>query len=239
MTRASTISLIVPVLNEAEQIERRLKRLQALRLKGFALLVVDGGSHDGSAELAWPLADEVLVAPRGRALQMNAGANSSRSDWLIFLHLDTHLTDAAVAALLATAEDPQVRWGWFDVAFDNPRWWFRLIAACMNRRARLTRVCTGDQTLFVRRELFTALDGFPELPLMEDVAISKLLRKQAAPTVLATRVRTSSRRWEEKGTIVTVLLMWRLRLLYFLGVSPDRLARHYYPVAQSAAEERS
>jgi len=238
MTQAATLSVIVPVLNEAGQIERRLKKLQPLRQKGFELLVVDGGSSDGSAELARPLADKVLSAPRGRALQMNAGAGKARSDWLVFLHLDTQLSEEAEEALMLASRDRQVSWGWFDVALDNPRWQFRMIAACMNLRARLTRVCTGDQTLFVRRELFSSLGGFPELPLMEDVAISKLLRKRADPTVLGTRVTTSSRRWEDKGTLSTVLLMWRLRLLYFLGVSPDRLVRRYYPAASVAPEEQ-
>lgn len=237
MSQAATISVIVPVLNEAEQIAQRLERLQPLRHKGFELLVVDGGSHDGSAELARPLADEVLVTGRGRALQMNAGAGAAKCDWLVFLHLDTELSEAAEAALLAVARDSRINWGWFDVALDNPRWPFRVIAGCMNLRARLTRVCTGDQTLFVRRELFSLLGGFPAVPLMEDVAISKLLRKQAAPCVLGARVTTSSRRWENQGIVATVLLMWRLRLLYFLGVSPERLVQRYYPAANAAQEE--
>lgn len=239
MSQATTFSVIVPVLNEAAHITQRLERLQPLRHKGFELLVVDGGSTDGSAELAQPLADKVLVTARGRALQMNAGARVATADWLLFLHLDTGLSDAAEAALHAAVRDSRISWGWFDVALDSPRWPFRVIAGCMNLRARLTRVCTGDQTLFVRRELFSMLGGFPAIPLMEDVAISKLLRKQAAPCVLAARVTTSSRRWEDKGTVATVLLMWRLRLLYFLGVSPDRLVQRYYPAASAAAEEQS
>lgn len=234
MKPSPLFSLIIPVLNEAGQIESRLKALQRLREQGFELLVVDGGSTDGSQELARPLVDELLVSPPGRARQMNTGAASANGDWLVFLHLDTTLPDTADASLAALSSSGAGEWGWFDVRLDNTRWPYRLIGSCMNLRARLTRVCTGDQTLVVRSTVFNELGGFPPLPLMEDVAMSKLLRRRTRPRVLQPPVTTSSRRWERQGYLRTIVLMWRLRLLYFLGVSPERLVRLYYPETTSA-----
>lgn len=207
----------------------RLSRLQVFREQGVEVIVIDGGSTDGSQELAGPLVDKLLVSGRGRALQMNTGAESAQGEWLVFLHLDTELPELALSVLRQATADATCSWGWFDVEMENRAWPFRMIAACMNARARVTRVCTGDQTLFVQRSLFSAVGGFPAIPLMEDVAISKLLRSRARPAVLDSRVRTSSRRWEKHGILRTILLMWRLRLLYFLGVEPERLLRRYYP----------
>lgn len=230
-------SLIIPVRNEAAQIERRLRELQALREQGFEVLVVDGDSSDQSMALAGPLVDKLLAAKPGRAAQMNVGAEAASGDWLIFLHLDTGLPGQAAQLLTQIANQERSLWGWFDVRLDNTRWPYRLIAASMNLRARITRVCTGDQTLFVRRDFFWAQQGFPDLPLMEDVAISKRLRARARPTVLRPPVTTSSRRWEQNGVLATILLMWRLRFLYFLGVGPERLARYYYPDMAPRTEE--
>ena len=237
MKQQIQFSLVVPVLNEAGQIESRLQLLQPLRQKGFELLVVDGGSTDGSVELARPLVDQLLTSKAGRALQMNAGAAAANGEWLLFLHLDTSLPMSVESTLDRLREDPTSLWGWFDVRLDNPGWPYRLIANCMNVRARATRVCTGDQTLFVRNSLFRKLGGFPEFPLMEDIAMSKLLRSHARPRVLRPPVTTSSRRWEQNGYLATILLMWRLRLLYFLGVSPGRLVKLYYPAAANQPEK--
>ncbi len=239
MTAAQQLSVVIPVLNEAQLIEERLQRLQPLRAQGAELLVVDGGSDDESREKALPLADKVLRSQRGRARQMNYGAAEACGDWLLFLHLDTELPAPACASLLAELARPGVQWGWFDVQLDNPRWPYRMIATAMNLRARVTRVCTGDQSVFVRRNLFSRVGGFPVLPLMEDVAFSKQLRRQAAPRVLGSRVTTSSRRWEKHGVARTILLMWRLRLLYFLGVSPAKLVAQYYPENGSMRREQS
>jgi rSAM/selenodomain-associated transferase 2 len=222
-------SLIVPVLDEAAQIQQRLEPLQDLRQCGHEVIVVDGGSVDGSLPLAQSLADRILTVARGRARQMNAGARVASNEWLLFLHLDTELPESAAQIMANDIAASGREWGWFDVQLANPGWPYRVIAWHMNRRARLTRVCTGDQALFVRRCCFEALGGFPDLPLMEDVALSKRLRRRSAPLVLSAPVTTSARRWEQHGVLRTVLLMWRLRLLYWLGVSPERLVNHYYP----------
>ena len=221
-------SLIVPVLDEAPEIQLRLTALQELRQQGHELIVVDGGSSDGTAALALPLADQVLTAPAGRARQMNAGAAVATGEWLLFLHLDTQLPAAAMALLSTGIPASGREWGWFDVRLGNTAWPYRVIAWHMNRRARLTRVCTGDQALFVRRSVFQELGCFPDLPLMEDVAFSKSLRRHGQPLVVSAPVTTSARRWEQHGLVSTVLLMWRLRLLYWLGVSPNRLVTYYY-----------
>ena len=221
------ISVILPVLNEAACISRRLRQLHAFRRQGHELIVADGGSSDDTVALAGPLADRVLTGARGRALQMNQAAAVAGGDILLFLHADTQLPEAAAALVEAALEN--AGWGWFDVRLDNPARHYRVIAWCMNRRARITRVCTGDQALFVKRELFVEIGCFPEIPLMEDVAISKRLRKRAASAVIDAVAVTSSRRWEQRGVSATVLLMWKLRLLYFSGVSPVRLVRFYYP----------
>lgn len=228
MPQMTHFSLIIPVLNEAPELQLRLEALQRLREQGHEVIVVDGGSHDGSPALARPLADLMLTARAGRAAQMNTGAAAASKDWLLFLHLDTQLPSSAPELLSAGIAASGREWGWFDVQLANTGWPYRVIAWHMNRRARLTRVCTGDQALFVQRAGFQVLGGFPELPLMEDVAISKLLRRRSPPLVVSAPVITSARRWERHGVLNTVLLMWRLRLLYWLGVSPDRLVSQYY-----------
>lgn len=225
----NTLSLVLPVRDEAALIRVQLDRLQGYRAAGHEIIVVDGGSTDGTAELTEGLVDRCEVGAAGRSLQMNQGAAQARGDVLLFLHADTQLppnADELIAAALASGEG---RWGWFDVRLSNPRLSYRLIAAFMNRRARLTSVCTGDQALFVDRALFQEIGGFPQLPLMEDIAISKRLRAKGRPVRPAGLATASSRRWEEKGLIKTVLLMWWLRLLYFVGVRPQRLLGMYYP----------
>ncbi|MDA1372049.1 MAG: TIGR04283 family arsenosugar biosynthesis glycosyltransferase [Proteobacteria bacterium] len=222
------LSIIVPVLNEAPLIIRQLRALQPYRERGVELVVVDGGSSDHTVKLSEPLADRVVVAKPGRAHQMNRGAELATGNLLLFLHIDSGLPERAVDFIYAEGESEKPCWGWFDVRLSNPAFIYRVIAACMNRRARLTRVCTGDQALFVSRGLFKEIGGFPEIPLMEDIAISKRLRRSVAPRVGPLRVTASSRRWEKQGILRTVMLMWKLRLLYFLGVSPEKLVARYY-----------
>ena len=222
------VSIIVPVLDEASLVEEALGRLQGARRAGCQLIVVDGGSGDGSPGLARPLADEVLLGLPGRAQQMNLGAAAADGELLLFLHIDTALPPDFLARLAEVWRGAERSWGWFPVLLDNPAMAYRVISGFMNWRARLTRVCTGDQALFVGRRLFAKVGGFPMLPLMEDVAMSKLLRRRAAPAVAGAVAVTSSRRWEKHGLLRTVGLMWYLRLLYFLGVSPARLHRQYY-----------
>jgi len=191
------------------------------------VIVVDGGSRDATRALAAPLADRVIEAPRGRASQMNAGARECGGDILVFLHADSALPpnalDAIGAGLKRTARD----WGRFDVAIAGADPLLSLVALLMNARSRLTGVATGDQAIFVRREAFDAIGGFPEIPLMEDVAISKKLLGRTRPLALEDRVVTSGRRWERHGTMRTIFLMWRLRMAYALGADPRRLARRY------------
>ena len=180
------------------------------------MLVVDGGSTDGTADLAKGFCDRVITAPRGRATQMNAGAREARGDILLFLHADTRLPEKFVL------ENPV--WGRFDVRIEGRHPLLKVIAWSMNLRSRLTGIATGDQAIFVRRDAFP---GFPELPLMEDIAFSKLMKRRAPPVCLRAKVVTSGRRWESRGVLRTILLMWRLRALYAMGTSAAELARRY------------
>jgi rSAM/selenodomain-associated transferase 2 len=220
------ISLIIPVLDEAPCIEAALGLLQGLRGPGAEVIVVDGGSRDATRALASPLADRVIDAPRGRASQMNAGARAARGDALVFLHADTALPDGAQGAIeraLASGRD----WGRFDVAIDGSAALLACVAFMMNARSRLTGIATGDQAIFVRRATFIAAGGYPDIPLMEDVALSRRLKRFSSPACLRERVVTSGRRWERHGTLRTIFLMWRLRLAYALGTDPRSLARRY------------
>lgn len=223
---SQTISIIIPLLNEAAQIVERLHDLQDLRER-CQLIVVDGGSDDASPDLARPLADKLLQGPRGRARQMNLGAATAQGEYLLFLHADTRLPSNAVTALLQAQADG-FQWGRFDVAFDNPRPIFKLIAWLMNWRSRLTGIATGDQAMFVNRQAFQAIGGFPEIALMEDIAISAQLLRLGRPCCIAKCVVTSARRWQKNGVWSTILLMWRLRLQYFFGADPDNLVMSYY-----------
>lgn len=219
------ISVIVPVLDEGQLIEAALSELQPLRGRGHEVIVVDGGSSDATLALAQPLADRVVSASRGRALQMNAGAHAATGDALLFLHADTRLPERA-DALVARALETHA-WGRFDVRIDSARPMLAVVGCMMNLRSRLTGIATGDQGMFVTRRAFEKAGGFPSIALMEDVAFSVTLKRGGAPACLEARVTTSGRRWEQRGVLQTILLMWRLRLLYFLGTDPARLARIY------------
>jgi rSAM/selenodomain-associated transferase 2 len=220
------LGVVMPVLDEAGTLTARLRALQPLRRRGVLLVVVDGGSQDGTPAIAREHADLVLNAPRGRAAQMNAGAAACPAEVLLFLHADTALPDQADALVRRATRDPSA-WGRFDVRIDSPRRALRLVEHMMNLRSRWTGIATGDQAMFVRRELFEQVGGFPDLPLMEDIALSRLLKRHARPVCIRQRVSTSARRWERHGVWRTVLLMWRLRLAYFLGADPRRLAIRY------------
>jgi len=222
-----TLSIVVPVLNEATAIGHTLGALRTWRAAGDEVLVVDGGSADETVACASALASRVLVAPRGRARQMNAGAALARGACLVFLHADTVPAPDCRDALLAALADPRHRWGRFDVRLSGRHPAFRVIETLMNTRSRVTGIATGDQAIFVERALFDAVGGFPDIALMEDVALSRALKRVARPVALHARVVTSSRRWETRGIVRTVLLMWSLRAAYALGADPDRLARWY------------
>ncbi len=225
-TERPLLSLILPVLDEAATLPAQLARLQDLRRRGAEVLVVDGGSADETPILAQPLVDRLIAAPRGRATQMNAGAGAARGQVLLFLHADTTLPPAA-DALIHAAIAAGAAWGHFDVRIDARHPLLRLVERMMNWRSRLSGIATGDQGIFVRHDIFTRLGGFPELPLMEDIAFSKLLKRIARPACLRAQVLTSGRRWEKHGVLRTIVLMWRLRASYFLGADPRRLAIRY------------
>ena len=221
------LSVIVPVLNEAAVIELSLASLQTLREHGAELILVDGGSSDATVSLASSLVDRSLVSSRGRAMQMNAGAAVACAEVLLFLHADTRLPADAMQAILDGLATSAKAWGRFDVCIEGQPFMLRVIAAMMNWRSRLTGIATGDQAIFVRKADFLAVRGFPALALMEDIAISRCLGHRSAPLCLRQKVRTSGRRWSNAGVWRTILLMWRLRLLYWLGVSPEKLLKEY------------
>lgn len=223
-----TVSIIIPVLDEGAQIAACLSALAPLRQAGHEIIVIDGGSTDATVEQAQAFADRVIVSERGRARQMNAGAAIARHDQLLFLHADTRLPEAAVEAI-ATALRQGRCWGRFDVQIEPFDWLLGIVAWSMNLRSRLTGVATGDQAIFVTRQAFDAVGGYPDIALMEDLALSERLKRMGRPACLRARVVTSARRWREHGRLRTIVKMWRLRLAYRLGVDPDRLAREYYP----------
>ncbi|MEO7337688.1 MAG: TIGR04283 family arsenosugar biosynthesis glycosyltransferase [Caldimonas sp.] len=227
------LSIVMPVLDEAPIVESALRQLAGLRAAGVEVIVVDGGSRDATAAVALPLADRVVATARGRARQMNAGAAVARGDVFLFLHADTVLPNDAVAAIEAalggdgTGHRPRALWGRFDVRITGGGPMLAIVAMMMNARSRLTGIATGDQAIFVERGAFAAAGGFPDQPLMEDIELSNRLRLIGRPACLRERVATSGRRWQSRGVWPTILLMWRLRLLYRLGVAPERLARSY------------
>ena len=218
------LSIIMPVLDEAAGIEAALGLLAPYRARGIEVIVVDGGSSDNTIELSRALADQVLTAPRGRSLQMNAGAAGARGEVFLFLHADTRLPDHADVHVLDGLGRSGRVWGRFDVRFDRG---LALVARMMNARSRLTAIATGDQAIFVTRAAFARVGGFPPIALMEDLALSARLKRIGRPLALRACVTTSGRRWRQNGTLRTVLLMWRLRLRYFLGADPAKLARQY------------
>ena len=221
------LTVIVPTLNEAEGVVAHLTALQPLRRRGSEVIVVDGGSWDDTAKLAAPLADRVISGRRGRASQMNAGATHARGDVLLFLHADTRLPESADSLLTTELGHTRRPWGRFDVTIDGTHPLLPIVAWFMNRRSRLTGIATGDQAIFVRREAFVIVGGFPEIPLMEDIALSRRLKCLGRPLCLSEHVTTSGRRWEKRGVLRTIVLMWRLRARYCLGADPSRLAQAY------------
>ena len=229
----STLSIIVPTLNEAAGIVAQLMSLQPLRGRGVQVIVVDGGSSDGTAGLASPLVDAVASAARGRAVQMNAGAGLARGEVLLFLHADTRLPESADLLVGDALADEQRTWGRFDVAIEGVHPLLRVVAWSMNQRSRLTGIATGDQAMFVRRSAFERVGGFPDLPLMEDIALSRRLKRLGRPLCLRARVMTSARRWVRLGVLRTIVLMWALRVGYWLGVDPRRLAKAYASVPRA------
>ena len=223
------ISFIIPVLNDAQALGKLLPQLQHHREQGHEIIIVDGGSADGSLTVARAHADRVLMTGTGRGRQMNLGAEHARHDILVFLHADSLFPASGADSIIDALGDPDCHWGRFNVRLDQPGPVYSLIGNMMNLRSRLSGVATGDQGIFVRKTAFHAAGGYQVIPLMEDVALSKELRAHSRPACLPDILVTSGRRWRDRGVIRTVLLMWYLRLAYACGADAARLARYYYP----------
>ena len=221
------LSIVMPVLNEVAELVGALQALAELRRAGAELVVVDGGSDDDTVAMCQAAADLVLIAPRGRARQMNAGAHAASGQWLLFVHADTRLPPGALALVAGQLSDGRHNWGRFDVHIAGRSALLPVIAACMNQRSRLSGIATGDQAIFVRRQVFEVVGGYPDQPLMEDIELSRRLGRLGPPACLCERVTTSGRRWDQRGAWRTITLMWRLRLLDWLGVPAERLALAY------------
>ena len=223
------LAVVMPVLDEAAGIEAALMALAPLRARGARVVVADGGSADDTPARARRFGGvEVIEAARGRAAQMNAGAQAaSGARVLLFLHADTTLPPDADRLIEQALAGGRHVWGRFDVRIAGRPRMLRVVAACMNVRSRWSGIATGDQALFMTRAAFDAIGGFPEQPLMEDIEMSKRLRTLSRPACLRERVITSGRRWESRGVWATIVLMWRLRWAYWRGASPQVLARRY------------
>jgi rSAM/selenodomain-associated transferase 2 len=223
----SKLSIIMPVLDEGEGIGATLDALANLRALGTEVIVVDGGSRDATIQRARLRADRVISAPRGRALQMNAGAAKASGDVLLFLHADTRLPADADHVVLNGLERSGRAWGRFNVRIDGRSPLLLVVGWLMDIRSQLTGIATGDQAIFMRRDAFHEAGGFAEIPLMEDIALCKRLKRVSRPLCLSERVVTSGRRWDRNGVFPTILLMWRLRLAFFFGADPKDLAQQY------------
>ena len=219
------ISVIIPVFNEEKNIAATLQRLE--RLDPEALILVDGGSTDGTRQICQGFGVDLYVTPKGRAQQMNFGARRASGDVLLFLHADTRLPLTAFVDIRSGLEDPRVVGGRFDLQLDAGGPMLKVIGFMISLRSRISKVATGDQAIFVRREIFVELGGYPDIPLMEDVAFSRALKRRGAVACLRSRVTTSARRWEQEGVWGTILKMWLLKSLYLAGISPAYLKRYY------------
>ena len=222
------LSIIIPVLNEAANIAALLATLAPLRERGAEIIVVDGGSIDATSQLAIPLANRVIPSERGRARQMNAGAAQASGEVLLFLHADTLLPANADQLILQNLYPVcDFHWGRFDVRIAGQPAMLAIIGHMINWRSRTFGIATGDQAIFIRRTLFERLGGFPQQALMEDIELCKRLNRHSSPLCLQEKATTSGRRWEKSGVWATILLMWRLRFLYWIGVPGDQLAKEY------------
>jgi rSAM/selenodomain-associated transferase 2 len=219
-------SVIIPVLNEAVGLPAFLEDHQWIRKRGHELILVDGGSGDATTEIAYPLVDRIIVSRAGRSHQMNKGADVASGDVLLFLHADTQLPDQALSEIEA-ALDSGSQWGRFHVRLSGDHPMLRIIERMMNWRSSVTGIATGDQAIFVMKTIFYQAGAFPEIALMEDIELSRRLKRFGRPACIKPPVITSSRRWQQGGVFTTIFLMWRLRLAYFLGASPEDLVKRY------------
>jgi len=221
------LSVIIPALNEAGCIQSTLERLQPLRLHGHEIILVDGGSTDATLALSQAMVDKILLSPPGRGLQMQAGAAIAHGSVLWFLHADCSIPAGADTLILEALRGTRADWGRFDITFMDQHPLLQCVAWFMNQRARLSGIATGDQGIFVQRTLYERVGGFPSIPLMEDIRFSRSLKKHARPCRITQSLVTSPRRWHAHGILRTIVTMWGLRLGYFAGISPERLAKFY------------
>lgn len=228
MRKSCRGSIIIPVLNEAAAIALQLQNLRQTLRDRWELIVVDGGSQDDTAFLASPHCDDLLRCPPGRSKQMNAGAASASGDILVFLHADTRLPEDFEQQMQHFIESGR-QWGRFDVCLDSDHPMLCVVGHMVNLRSRLTGIATGDQTFFMRRSFFEKMQGFADIPLMEDVEFSHRACRVEKPFCSRARVLTSARKWQRHGIFRTIALMWWIRLAYVVGVSPATLHRWYYP----------
>ncbi len=222
------ISFVVPVLNEQDNLINQEALLKSLLHKGHEVIIVDGGSTDNSSEIAVNIGCKCISSIASRGLQQHAGAKESSNNILVFLHADTMLPSYGIKNIFDALDRPNIHWGRFSVSFTSQKLVFKIIAWFMNVRSCLTGIVTGDHVLFIKREAYFKSGGFSDIPIMEDVEFSKRLKKYSRPVCIASKVITSSRKWEKHGVIKTIVLMWRLRLLYFFGVPAKTIATQYY-----------
>lgn len=223
----ASISIIIPTLNESAVIVDSLQPLQPMRKRGHEIILVDGGSCDDTVKLAQPYVDKIITTPPGRAIQMNEGALNTTRNILWFLHADTAAPDTADLLILHALNDRNTPWGCFDVQLSGKHPLLRMVETSMNLRTRLTGIATGDQGIFIAKETFFNANGFADIPLMEDIELSRRLKRYHKPAHLHPKLITSSRRWEENGILKTIFLMWRLRLAFALGADPHKLVVLY------------
>lgn len=217
---AVDVSIVVPLLNEAAMVPELIKQLDALNAQ--QIIIVDGGSSDDTPELLRKTRYKLIESSPGRAKQMNAGARVATGKMLLFLHADTELPRNYMSELCRAEV-----WGRFDVCFSSSLWGMKMVAFFINLRSRVSGVATGDQAIFIDSDVFAAMGGFPDFPIMEDVAFCKRLRQLHRPYCSPAKVTTSARRWEHNGVLNTILKMWWYRLAFFFGMSPHRLKRGY------------
>ncbi len=223
---SASVSIIVPTLNESRSIEILLQQLQFLREDGIEVIVSDGGSIDDTCKKAKKLCDLLIIGEASRSLQMNLGAKNSRKSWLWFVHADTIFLKSP-RDIIRSFEKADRSWGFCQICLDGKGWYFRVIEWMMNKRSKASQIGTGDQGIFIHRKKFNELNGFAPIPLMEDIEICKRLKSIESPRILDKFLQTSARRWEKKGVLRTIFLMWALRLGFFFRISPKKLSRFY------------
>ena len=224
---SALISIIIPTINEIENLSNLLDNIKkSKQVDNIEVVVVDGGSTDGTIEYADKYADLTISAQLGRASQLNAGAKVAQGKHFWFLHADSILDFNIFSQYLHVISSSD--WGRFDIKINNPKLIYLLISSLINFRSRLSKIATGDQGIFISKELFYQVGKFPQLDLMEDVALSAKLKKHSSPFCSKLKIKTSARKWQKEGVLKTILLMWKLRLLYFFGVNTKTLARLYY-----------